>query len=104
MIGVAATAIVFIYYGISVPYLLTNVLYTGAGGAIAGAITGRHRRLIVSALVGAAVGFFVGALRYKGFAGGILVAFIRAGIPGAPTGAILGAIFGVILRKLKKWP
>ncbi len=105
MIGVALTAMVYMYYGVlNFVYLLINVLYTGAGGAIAGAITGTHRRLIVSALVGAAVGWFVVALLFVAFYGFGLVAFPRGGVLGAPVGAILGAILGVILRKLKKWP
>lgn len=74
-------------------------LLTGAGGAIAGAISGTHRRLIVAVLLGAALGWSMVALFFIGEG-----PFAAGGVFGAPAGAILGAIFGVILRKLKKWP
>ncbi len=73
-------------------------LVTGAGGAIAGAISGTDRRLIFVALLGAAIGWFL-VFRLWGFSD----PFAAGAVFGAPVGAILGAITGVILRKMKLW-
>jgi len=78
-------------------------LLAGAGVAIAGAISGTDRRLIVAVLVGAALGWGIIALFMIGGEQGE-GAFALGGIIGVPSGAVFGAILGVILRKLKKWP
>ena len=72
---------------------------TGAGGAIAGAITGTDRRLIFVALLGAVIGWFLFAL----LIGAGSASFAVGALYGAPAGAIFGAITGVILRKMKLW-
>jgi hypothetical protein len=71
---------------------------TGGGGAIAGAITGTHFRLILLVLIGAALGWFVVALFFINSG-----PFAAGAVFGAPPGAILGAVTGVILRKKKLW-
>jgi uncharacterized integral membrane protein len=87
----------FSYYG-NWGELIGGGLLTGAGGAIAGAITGKRRRLIIAALVGAALGLFVFILIAAILNKFHVEALALGGILGAPLGAILGAI----LRKLKK--
>jgi hypothetical protein len=61
---------------------------TGAGGAIAGAISGTHPRLIVVVLIGAAFGWFTGAL--FNILGSGDAPFASGAVLGAPLGAILG--------------
>jgi hypothetical protein len=72
----------------------------GTGGAIAGAISGAHRRLIVAVILGAALGWIIVSMSMWDDR----ELFLYGGVFGAPSGAILGAIAGVILRKWKKWP
>jgi len=71
--------------------------FTGVGGAIAGTLSGTHRREIGVVLLSAAFGWFLVALLSNDSA-----AFAVGGVFGAPSGAILGAITGQILRKRKK--
>jgi hypothetical protein len=71
-------------------------LLTGVGGMIAGALGGTRRREIVAAFIGAASGWFLVAIFWSDRG-----AFAAGGVFGAPAGAILGAITGQILRKLK---
>jgi hypothetical protein len=66
------------------------VLLPIAGGTIAGALSGTHRREGVAVLLGAASGWFLGA---------VFATFAHGWVFGAPSGAILGAIIGQILRK-----
>jgi len=76
---------------------------TGAGAAVAGAISGRRKQIINLAIVGAAVvtiGFL--AWWFLASAHGSLPDLIAVCvILFAPVGAILGAIAGVILRKFR---
>jgi uncharacterized membrane protein YfcA len=71
-------------------------IFTGLGCAVAGAIAGNRRTVIVTALVGVVVGWTaVSAVWTKGG-----LSFVAGGFFGVPWGAILGAIAGVIyLRK-----
>ena len=74
-------------------------LLTGAGGAIAGAISGTHRQGMVGVLLGAALGWFLGAIfwgiRVEPYASAYRI-FVAGLMFGAPLGAILGAILGTI--------
>ena len=63
----------------------------GIGGAISGAIIGTRLRLLVVVLFGATLGFLIAQAIYSNFA--------SSAIFGAPTGAILGAVLVLILRK-----
>jgi len=90
IIGVAA---MLTYHGASWVF----GFLTGAGGAITGAITGKRLRQIIPALIGAALGWIIVAMIFMGE--GPIAA---GGVFGAPSGAILVAISGVIFQKLKK--
>jgi hypothetical protein len=79
---------------------LTWGLLTGAGGAIAGSISGTHRQGIIGILLGAASGWFLVTTFW------LIVlhnsaAFAAGGAFGAPAGAILGAIAERFLEKRK---
>lgn len=71
-------------------------LISGPGWAVAGAVAGNRRTVIVNALAGAVVGWFVFSLMaYRdAFAGGAVF--------GAPLGAIVGAIAGVIYLRVRR--
>jgi hypothetical protein len=71
-------------------------LLIGAGGAIAGAISGKHPRLIVEVLLGAAFGWYIVPSVFL-----VKEPFVAGVVCGAPPGAILGAITSVILQKTK---
>jgi hypothetical protein len=73
-------------------------LLTGAGGAVAGAISGPDRRLIAVIVLGAALGWIIVAVLFMGSG-----SFAAGGVFGAPSGAVLGALIGVILRKKGIW-
>ena len=68
---------------------------TGAGGAIAGAISGTNRALIVAVLIGTVIGWAIFAVFIVGEG-----SIAASGVLGAPAGAILGAVAGVIVRKM----
>lgn len=65
----------------------------GIAGAITGAISGTHGKVIVTALAGFGLGFVVWALASDP---------LKAVVLGGPIGAILGAIVGAIWKKLKE--
>ena len=75
------------------------LLVPGSGGAIAGAIAGMRRHVIVSALIGAGLGWLAAVAALLGETDAVLLALLFA----APPCAVLGAVAGVILRKLLKW-
>jgi hypothetical protein len=101
IIGVAAIAIFFLLSGAVSLFIPIMVgLLAGAGGAI----IGKNRQLIVSALAGAALGWFIIVLYVIVAAGFDPEGFALGGLYGAPTGAIFGTILGVIHRKTKKRP
>jgi hypothetical protein len=72
-----------------------GALFVGVPGVIVGAITGTNRRVIIIALVGALAGMVIGYLSHTELLGAIIV--------GMPFGAIVGAVAGVILKRIKGW-
>ena len=74
---------------------ITWAFLTGAGGAVAGMLSGKRRRRIVAALVGAAAGWLGASI----FAFSGSDAFAGGAVFGAPSGAVLGAIVGTYLWK-----
>jgi hypothetical protein len=83
-------------YGVSHAW----VLLPGAGGAIAGALSGTHKQGLVKVGVGAALGWFLMAIVYAlpgyGIAG--MEALTWGGFYGAPLGAILVAVTEQVVR------
>jgi len=69
-------------------------------GAIAGAITAAHRRVVLIALAGFAVGFSVWFAADSTAPWG----HVRAVILGGGLGAVAGALVGAGLKKWKRWP
>jgi hypothetical protein len=74
-------------------------LLTGAGGAIAGAISGTRWQGIVGILLGAASGWFLVAISWLILNQNSAEAFAAGGVFGAPPGAILGAVADRFLKK-----
>jgi hypothetical protein len=87
--AVLGSAVGFLMVAMTDYFWWQDGILTGAGGAIAGAIGGKNRRVIVAALIGAVVGLTVTVI-----ASDIEVAVF--------FGAILGATVGMIIGKLKK--
>lgn len=69
---------------------------TGAGAALAGAISGSHPRTLLFIVVGAIVGWVINTNVVHE-----PEAFAVGAVFGAPLGAIAGAVTGSVLRKLK---
>jgi len=69
-------------------------LIAGAGGAASGAITRPHKHAVVGTVAFMAIGFLI----WTAFDSGDFM-YARAGVFGAPIGAIVGSILGVILVK-----
>lgn len=76
----------------------SGALFVGVLGAIAGAITGTNRKVIIVALaaivVGSVIGFLILDSNYK-----VQDTLLQV----APLSAVLGAIVGVILKRAKRW-
>jgi hypothetical protein len=78
--------------------LLFGGLITGAGVAIAGAITGSRLRLVALALAGAIIVWILLTAMTV-----VDDSFAFGAVFGVPTGAVLGAILGAMLRKRVAW-
>ena len=74
-------------------------LFAGPGWAVAGAIAGNRRTVIVTALVVAVVGWLMIISMVNRWG-----SFAVAGAVGTPLGAIMGAIATVIYLKLRRAP
>jgi hypothetical protein len=80
-----------------------SALFPGIGWAIAGALTGTHRKVIGVAAAGVAVGWLGILLSIEEAAlSAIQVAAFSAVIGGA-IGAVAGAVVGVVLKKWRRW-
>ncbi|MCG8343888.1 MAG: toll/interleukin-1 receptor domain-containing protein [Chlorobiales bacterium] len=93
--------IISMIWGIDVllgSFMLT-VLIPGAGGAIAGAISGKHVTIVLLSAIGAVVAWLLFAILVDNLTH---FRIIGGYIYGTPIGAILGAIVGRMLEKWKR--
>ena len=100
-IGLSAAA----PYALGEPPLLENLIYgllLGVGASIAGLIVGNHKASVAMVLAAAAIGgLFVAVWVSSGVReSGVYMLFDGATL-GAPVGCVLGALFSVILRRLR---
>ena len=99
ILGVVLGVIVSVTSGIDLHEpLMLMVLVPGTGGAIAGAISGKHVRIVRLSVIGAVVAWLLLVILWDD----MLFQIIAGYIYGTPIGAILGAIVGRMLEKWKK--
>ena len=101
--GVFLTVIAFLFLGHPKEWDAL-LIWSGVVGVIAGAISGTDRKVIVAAVVGLAVAVPLVEIQFKALANTNSVSGVR-GVVGAWMfgGPILGAIVGIIFKKLKWW-